>query len=304
MEGVENRDGTWQTVRLRDGRRLCFGEFGDPAGVPLFFFHGGGDSRVQRHHDDTIAGSLGIRLITVDRPGVGRSDIQRRRRLVDWPDDVTQLAAALGIDRFAVLGYSLGGPFALACAWALRDRLLAVGVVSGVAPFDRPDALEAMDPFFARMFRLGRLSQWAVQVPLLLLLREMRRGPYALADRLYSTALECDRQVYSDPYRRENAVAAMVEGAGHWGQGLARDLAIVTRPWGFRLGEITTPVQLWYGTSDRTTPLQMARCFESSLPNARLTLWDGEGHQAIFTHWREILQSLVTAGAVSGSTGG
>src|SRR5436305_1966425 len=101
---------TAETMVLRDGRTLGYAEFGDLSGKPLFFFHGGGDSRLQRHHDDSIAASLSIRLITVDRPGVGLSSFKRGRTLADWADDIAQLADSLKFDRFSLLGYSMGGP--------------------------------------------------------------------------------------------------------------------------------------------------------------------------------------------------
>src|SRR5207245_3071247 len=103
-------------VRLPDGRRLAYDDAGDPAGRPLLFFHGLGASRRARHPDDGVAAGLGVRLLTVDRPGIGGSDPLLRRRLLDWPGDVAALADELGLDRFAVAGWSAGGPHALACA--------------------------------------------------------------------------------------------------------------------------------------------------------------------------------------------
>jgi pimeloyl-ACP methyl ester carboxylesterase len=118
---VEER--TNRTIRLRDGRRLGYAEWGDPDGRPLFYFHGWPGARVEGRLGDEAARAQGVRMIALDRPGMGLSDYQPRRTLVDWPDDVIQLAAAMGLDRFAVLGISGGGPYAAACAWKLSDRL-------------------------------------------------------------------------------------------------------------------------------------------------------------------------------------
>src|SRR5438270_11246965 len=84
-------------IGLHDGRSLAFSEFGDPNGVPLLFFHGAGSTCLTRHPDDSIVEDLGVRLITVNRPGIGLSDASPGRRLLDWPADVSQLADALGI---------------------------------------------------------------------------------------------------------------------------------------------------------------------------------------------------------------
>jgi pimeloyl-ACP methyl ester carboxylesterase len=119
---------TARTIRLRDGRRLGYAEWGDPGGRPLLYFHGWPGSRVEGRLGDEAAKAKGVGMIALDRPGMGLSDYQPRRTLVDWPDDVIQVAAALGLDRFAVLGISGGGPYAAACAWKLSEQL--TGAVS------------------------------------------------------------------------------------------------------------------------------------------------------------------------------
>src|SRR5690606_7341419 len=100
--------------------------------------------------------SVGARVITPDRPGYGLSDYLPGRRLVDFPDDVAQLADALGLERFAVFGVSAGGPYAAACAWKLPQRVTGAAVVSGPAPFDREDAYEGLDAAYTAMFRAAR----------------------------------------------------------------------------------------------------------------------------------------------------
>src|ERR671934_2916699 len=148
-----------RTIRLRDGRRLGYAEWGDPGGRPLLYFHGWPGSRVEGRLGDEAARAQGVRLIALDRPGMGLSDYQPRRALVDWPVDVSQVTAALGLDRFAVLGISGGGPYAAACAWKLSEQLAGAGIVSGLAPVDAPGALAGMGRQNQVMFRLvGRLA--------------------------------------------------------------------------------------------------------------------------------------------------
>ena len=127
------------------GRAIGYEQYGDPAGRPVMLFHGFGDSRLTRPDDAQTAAS-GVRLVTVDRPGIGLTDPLPARTLLDRIGDVTALADHLGLDRFAVLGWSGAGPHALACGHTLGDRITAVGVASGFAPFDRPAVRAVLSP--------------------------------------------------------------------------------------------------------------------------------------------------------------
>jgi pimeloyl-ACP methyl ester carboxylesterase len=152
-------NGADRTIRLRDGRRLSYAEWGDPGGRPLLYFHGWPGSRVEARLGDEAGRAKGIRFIAIDRPGMGLSDFQHRRTFVDWPDDVLQLAASLGFDRFAVLGISGGGPYAAACAWKLSNRLTRAGIVSCLAPLDVPGATAGMSRQNRLAFQIvGRLG--------------------------------------------------------------------------------------------------------------------------------------------------
>jgi pimeloyl-ACP methyl ester carboxylesterase len=115
---------------------LPMSEHGPSDGSPLFYFHGSPGSRLawKLFAEPGLAEELGIRLIVPDRPSLGHSDFQPRRTLGDWPTDITPLADHLGLTQFAVLGYSGGGPYALACALKIPERLTPVGIVSGTAP--------------------------------------------------------------------------------------------------------------------------------------------------------------------------
>src|SRR5262245_15438675 len=100
---------TEKHITLSDGRRLAYSEFGDPAGLPVFYFHGAPSSRLEPLliGDDALK-QTGFRFIAPDRPGIGGSDPKPDRRIVDWPADVSALADALRLKRFGVLGNSGG----------------------------------------------------------------------------------------------------------------------------------------------------------------------------------------------------
>ncbi len=152
-------DSVGDTITLVDGRRLGWAEFGDPQGLPLFYFHGFPASRLEGKLIEAAALRNGIRVIASDRPGYGISDFQPRRRLLDWPCDVKALADRLSIDRFMILGVSGGGPYALACAHAMAPRLRAVGVVCGLGPVFEPWARSSL-PWPTRLgFGLARRSK-------------------------------------------------------------------------------------------------------------------------------------------------
>src|SRR5947209_19434697 len=103
-----------QHFTLSDGRVLGYNEYGPIDGKPLFYFHGTPSSRIewQMFGGEQLATQLNLRVISMDRPGMGLSDFQTSRRLLDWPTDVAKLADELGIDHFSVLAFSGGGPYA------------------------------------------------------------------------------------------------------------------------------------------------------------------------------------------------
>ena len=193
-------DSVGDTIKLVDGRRLGWAEFGDPQGLPLFYFHGFPASRLEGKLIEGAALRNGIRVIASDRPGYVISDFQPGRRLLDWPCDVKALADRLSIDRFMVLGVSGGGPNALACAHAMEPRLRAVGVVCGLGPVFEPWARSSL-PWPARLgFGLARRSKR--------LLRLVYGGatawvikhrPEALRRLLTSSATEADSSVLRQP---------------------------------------------------------------------------------------------------------
>ncbi len=121
-------------LRLRDGRALSYLEVGAPDGTPVIHCHGNPSSRLEVLLLAEQATSLKVRLIGLDRPGIGYSDPKPGYGLLDWPDDVAELADRLGLDRFAMSGLSGGGPFALACAYKMPERLTACGLISTVTP--------------------------------------------------------------------------------------------------------------------------------------------------------------------------
>lgn len=284
-------DLTAQHLTLKDGRTLAYAEWGDPEGKPVFHFHGSSSSRLEHPHLESHL--AGVKLVTVDRPGHGMSDFQPRRRLSDWPKDVEALADHLGFDKFAVSGWSFGGPHALACAWAIPDRLTAVGLISSFAPYDRPDST-------ARMARFNRIALWlARRMPfrfarqfMKIQGRALRADPEKTARRMLSSLPEADRVALSDSPAVEMLLPSMSEAYRNGADGAAWEGGMLTRTWGFRLQDIAIPVEMWHGEADVNDPLQCAEYLRDTIPQAHVTTFPAEGHFLILQRWGEILAQL------------
>ena len=281
-----------RTIRLDDGRELGFIEYGDPAGRPVLFFHGFGSSRVLRHPDDTIAASLGLRMIAVDRPGIGLSTPQPGRRLLDWPSDVGQLVDDLDIERFTVVGYSGGAPYALACAFRWPERVEVCGLVSGPAPLSGVRDADYMFRRHRTAARAAGRAPWMLRLVMWNWARTQLRDPVRHLDDAVARMIEADQLIMGDPALR----ALMIQNAGELyrqgRRGLYDEALVLARPWGFRPEEIRVPVLLWHGELDRTVPPAMARHIARSIPGCRAHFYPGEGHHLVYERWREILATL------------
>ena len=135
-----------------------------PDGTPILFFHGFGSSRLIRHPDDALAEQAGVRLICIDRPGIGLSTARPGRRLLDWPVDVASLADELGLARFSIIGWSGGGPYALACAYAMPDRTTEVGLVSAPAPLAGVRKPDYLIPRHRAAARAAGTAPWIIRL--------------------------------------------------------------------------------------------------------------------------------------------
>mgnify|MGYP001085269277 CR=1 FL=1 len=161
---LTSNDKTANTIRLKDGRLLGYAEFGDPAGKPIFHFHGIPSSRLEGKYADEVAAKHGVRLIAVDRPGIGLSDFKPKRTILDWPDDVVELADALEIVRFVVEGISGGGPYSAACAYKIPNRLTAAAIISGLGPINL--GTKGMTRVNRVGFFVARRLPWLLRLPL------------------------------------------------------------------------------------------------------------------------------------------
>ena len=244
---------------------MTYDDVGDRAGAPVVYLHGGGDSRLSRHPDDSIAAELGVRLVAVDRCGPAAPG----RTLRSWAEETVSLVESLGIERFGVIGWSAGGPHALAVAAVAPVRVSRVALVASMPP---ADGIAVLPHDVQRLMRVARFAP-----------RLAARGLEAWGRRPPPPT--------GNPATDEAYARGRVESFRAGGLWLARELAYLGRPWGFELDEVRAPVTLWWGERDRVCPPSIADEYARRLPNATLRLVD-DTHQLLFSRWREILADV------------
>ena len=283
-----------ETVRLRDGRTLAYARFGDPDGAPVLWFHGFPGSRLESitGHEDML--KAGACVIAIDRPGFGRSTPKPGRRFLDWPSDVSEFADQLGLERFAAMGVSGGGPYAAACAHEIPERLSHVAIVYGVGPFDIPEATEGMMPRNRMLFSVARYSQLLPRLAMWVMLRSMRGDPEKAIEGMKKQLPQADVEIMSDPALRDTFVEGAQESLVQGTKAAGHECQLYARAWGFRLEDIAREVHLFQGEQDRNVPPSMGRYQAQALPNCRSHFYAGEGHiSLVMNRLDEILGVLL-----------
>lgn len=277
---------------LPDGRDLGWLEIGSPAGTPVFAFHGTPGSRLHLEVDDAPMRAAGLRLICPDRPGYGLSTFHLGRRLVDWPADVACLADHLGIDRFAVMGISGGGPHSAVCAALLGRRVTSAAIVSGVGPLADPRAIEGMMRSNQIFTALARRRSRVLHVALTLQVSAMHRWPSHAIDLMIKQLPPTDVAILSRPEVRELFARDAMRSSRTAGAAAVQDFELFTADWGFDLGAIEIPVHIWQGDADRNVPPHHAPLLHDAIPGSVLHEFVGEGHLMAFDHFEEIGAAL------------
>jgi pimeloyl-ACP methyl ester carboxylesterase len=260
-------------------RRLGYAEFGDPDGRLVLWFHGTPGARRQIPPvGRRAAEDLGIRLVTVERPGVGASSPHHYRQVAEVADDITLVVDHLGHDTLAVVGLSGGGPYALACGALLPDRVRAVGVLGGVCPSvgdeDAATGVVRLAHHFRHPLQLGR-RPLGLALRGLVALAPASHAVYHGFSRLMPPG---DRAVLGDPEFEamfiDDLTTAMRRGFG----AAAHDAALFGRHWGFHVAEIDVPVRWWHGDADSIVSLADAQATCERIPDVELHVRPGESH--------------------------
>lgn len=294
-----------KTIQLSDGPTLAYLDIGDPEGRPVFYFHGGPGSRLEGLLFDELNQQLGIRMIALDRPGYRLSDFQEDRTYLDWPDDVSELADQLGIDHFAVLGWSSGGPYAAAVAHEIPQRITVAAIVAGEGPYtsdDFPQSVLTSATFSGS--RVNKLFIWSANNGPWLMRTLFRLARIQLfSDPAGSADLDAgfdmsakDKQFFTRDFRHEFS-AEMVEAFRQGAEGMTRDYTIERLDWPFELEEIHAPtVLVFHGEEDTALHPRVGEYVCMRIPSCdEPTIYPGEGHSVVYYRYEEIIQAMLEA---------
>jgi pimeloyl-ACP methyl ester carboxylesterase len=286
------------TVEVRDGRRLSFAEYGSTRGPAIIWMHGTPGARRQIPLETrALADEKGLRVIGLDRPGIGSSTPHLYDSVLDWTGDLEVLADTLAIDTMRVIGLSGGGPFALAAGHAFPERVHGVAVLGGVAPTVGPEAPEGGAIQLA--VRLAPLLSVA-RVPLGVTLRNAVRVVRPLAgpglDLYAALQPPGDRNLLSRPEFKAMFLDDLLNGARFQSSAPLNDLVLFTRDWGFRVAEVSVPVRWWHGDDDHIVPFAHGKAMVDLLPDATMSVIDGESHLGGLGIARDVLDTLMELG--------
>ena len=270
---------------LKNGNQLSYVEYGNMNGKTLFYFHGfpGSHMDVPLFKGDSIAAELNIRLIAVNRPGYYLSTPAVNYTLIQWAEDLEELADHLNLQKFSILGYSGGAPFALAYAYSYPDRLENVGIVCGMGPANAPKAKKGsamLIPKAPRLIMKG-MSKMLVENPDKFKANMSKNAPFP------------DQHFYRKDENEVNLMKTIRKGLENGTEGAIQDAKIYKKKWGFELKNINREIILWHGVQDKNVPIETARYVVENLQECHYKFYNEEAHLSLFfNHTEEIFLTL------------
>jgi pimeloyl-ACP methyl ester carboxylesterase len=283
-------------IAVGDDRQIGFAEFGDPQGRAVFWLHGTPGARRQIPMEARVyAEQRQIRLIGIDRPGIGSSTPHQYDTVFAFADDLRTIADTLGIDKMEVVGLSGGGPYTLACAAAMPDRVVAAGVIGGVAPTMGSDAIAGgvMGSVGLRVAPLLQVAGGPIGVAASVLIRLIRPLASPAADLYGRVSPEADRRLLARPEIKAMFLDDLLNGSRKQMAAPFADVVVFARDWGFRLDEVKVPVRWWHGDHDHIVPFEHGQHVVAKLPDVELYHLPGESHLAGLGRAEEILGTMV-----------
>ena len=282
--------GNCSSIKLYDGRRLAYAEYGDPKGRPVFLLHGIAGSRLQYPANDTTAMTLGLRFIIPDRPGHGLSDQLEDRSLLDWPDDLIQLAKQLGIAKFSILSYSGGCSYALACAHKIPEYIEKISMITARGPIDSFSDILSID---GAILRLARHMPALLSRYMRIMLADVVQDPIKVLEKRSRHFSHSDKRcIENHPQQQQMYADALAESARQGPDGITHDIIVAMQPCEFSIKEIQSKIRLWHGVEDKSIPLRAARKLADELPDCDAIFVPNIGGMLIIQHWDEILTDL------------
>ena len=285
-------------LQLDDGRTIGYATWGDPEGTPVFIAHGTPGSRRALSpglDDPEWLRKRRLHFIGVDRPGYGYSDPWPEASLLDCAEDFVRVADHLGLERFAVLGVSGGGPYTIALGVLVPERVKGVTIVSGLGMLDRPDALEGMSEGNVAETKMAMDSPDDLATAHGEAAEAIRDDPEGSFAELSEELPEVDREMLERADIRAFLIETFQEGVRQGARGWVDDDLRLVRPWPFRLDEVRVEVRFHHGEEDTLVPPHHAKRLAEDITGSRLHLYPGEGHLSIDRHVKEIVESLLTS---------
>lgn len=264
-------------VRLLDGRTLGYAVFGrgDPA---IVWLHGTpGGRRQVPPAARAFAAEHGVRVIGIERPGIGDSTPHLHANVCAFAADVDAVLDALDVKTCGVVGLSGGGPYALACAHSLA-RVRVCGVLGGVAPSRGPEAIDGGVSSLARFASLVERMHRPLGAALSLAIRSAHPLASPAFDLFMRFSREGDREVFGAPGMKEMFLDDMLRASRSGVRSMLFDYLLFSREWGFSLGEIDTPTHFWHGDSDPFVPLHHGEHQARLVKGSTLTVQPGQSH--------------------------
>ncbi len=288
---------TEKTIILSDGRVLGYAEYGDSVGYPIFYFHGGQESRLSSIFMDSTAMKLNIRLISPDRPGIGLSTFQAERTFLDWGDDIAQLADSLNIKRYSLFGLSGGAPHVLACVISDSARIENASIISGATPYNYKGTLKGMwFPVklihrFASMHKDKQLRKFIQND-----FESLVNKPDKRMKQFQKFLPKPDKRLLTDvPEYGWEFINGSIESYRQGIDGVVQEWKLYVADWQMDLSNVHFPIALWYGEDDKMAPYHRGNYYNNTLPNSTLKIISDEGHFSLIrNHLEEILMELKT----------
>ncbi|MBE9543045.1 MAG: alpha/beta hydrolase, partial [Proteobacteria bacterium] len=276
---------------LSDGRHLQYAEYGDPEGDPVIHIHGILGCRYERHPDDSLTKSLGVRLIIPDRPGYGLSEYAPDHGYLDFADDLLELVDHLGLKQFSIMGLSIGAIYGSAFAYKAPERLRSMAMISSTPPFRSFSDFEGIPASLKLLTAFSKYLPTAAQMIAEIAITNGCNNPEKFLDNIpVSTA---DRAIFSRALLKQHFEKCLLEGSKNCHAGFVHDILLSAKPWPFAVENIGTKIDFWHGTDDSHSPFSRIKPVIDTVPESRLFHIEGGGHFLIYDHWQEILESLI-----------
>lgn len=223
---------------------------------------------------------------------MGMSSIDKNRSLLSLTTDVANFADSLGIDKFSIVGHSGGAPFVAACAYAIPKRVNSVAIVSGMGPFEKPEAEIGLARGQRIANQLIKTLPWLASV-MMWLTYQMLKKPNMMLDQMIKQLPEVDQIIFRDPKNGKALIDSTIEAFKNGIAGPAQEIRLLLKRWGFELEQITCPVTVWYGALDIQAPISHAHIYADLIPGAKLKVIENEGHHSLLkNHIEEILRDV------------